>query len=76
MPRVIPHLPQVSLHRLSRPKRVAMLHGVEDSLVVVLPALRPAIHMEDAQTLFAQNPDDRINQRENEGLVAASASAR
>ena len=48
---------------------IAVLHGFQDFLVVILPALRPAFHLENSNSLLAQQSNNRINQRKYDRIA-------
>jgi hypothetical protein len=65
---VLPHLFEMSLHRLPRLLSVAPLHCVEDPLVMNLAALGTARHFKNSQALFPQQSNDRIDQRKDQRI--------
>ena len=56
------------LHRRARTRRIVTLDRIQNSLVMMLAALRPAADAENPQALFAQQSDDGIDQRQNDGI--------
>src|SRR5205807_1882420 len=67
-PTVLPHLFEVRLHRLARLLSVALLHRVENPLVMNLAALGTARHFENSQALFPQQSHDRIDQGKDQRI--------
>src|SRR5579872_5831903 len=66
---IFAHLPEMSLHRFTRPSCITAFHGSKNSLMVNLPARRTAIDIKSSQALFTQHFDDRIDQGENERIA-------
>ena len=52
------------------PRLVAIMtfNGIQNALVMVLPALRSALYVENPHALFAHQADDRVDQRQNEWI--------
>src|SRR5260370_6513583 len=67
--RIFPHLLQMRLHRIPRTRGIPMLDGFQNLLVVILPALRSAFHLENPNPLLAQQSDNRINQRKYDRIA-------
>src|ERR1700739_3934106 len=67
--RVFPYLLQVSPHRIPRSAGVALLDRLQDALMVILSALRSAVHVKNSQALFAQQAHDGINQGQDDGVL-------
>ena len=63
-------------HRFPRLFRIAMLDRLKNVFVMKLSAIRATRHLENAQPLLAQKPYDRIQQRQDQGIGRASASAK
>ena len=53
-------------HRFSSTYRIAGQDGLKNALVVILPALRSPLYLEDAESLLPQHSDNRIDQRKDE----------
>jgi hypothetical protein len=47
---------------------IVPLDRLQDLLMMVLASLRPAIYREDSPALFAQQTNDRVEQRKNQGV--------
>jgi len=61
-------------HRFAGFFRIAMLNRLKNAFVMKLSAVRAARHLENAQALLAKKTDDRIQKRENQGIVRALGS--
>src|SRR5579864_3057858 len=59
------HLRKMGLHRRTRLLRIVPLDCFENTLVVILSALRAASDAEYPQALFAEQSNDGIDQRQN-----------
>ncbi len=65
---VFADLQKVGTHGFACLVGVMLLDRFQNSFVMNLPAIGSAGNPKDAQTLFAQQSDDRIQQRENQGI--------
>src|SRR2546430_10187935 len=49
-PRIFSHLPHVRLHRLPRSRRIAVLHRIQNLLVVILPTDRKSTRLNSSHS--------------------------
>src|SRR3984893_11680943 len=63
---VLADLLKLSAHGVTRAFWITALDGLKDSFVMKLAALTAAVVAENTHALFAKQPDDRIDQRQNE----------
>src|SRR5580704_7190154 len=65
---ILAYLFQMSAHRTTGRLRIATFYGLENALVMNLPALRAAFDVEDFHALLPQQADDGIDQRKNQRI--------
>jgi len=66
--RILAYLLEMSAHRAAGHLRIAPLHGLKNSFVMELPALRSTFDVKDFYPLFAQQSNNGIDQRKNQRI--------
>src|ERR1700721_1634065 len=55
-------------HRYARPLRIMVCDSLQNPAMMLLPTFRAGLYVKSLQTLFAQQPDNRIEQRKNQWI--------